>query len=214
MRSGCLPIARVMAADRERLEDLILEGKLDELFSLVSLEDIADAWCRYTSRPHLDGVDEEDPDEWTLLFVTDIEDLDELCARTLLDLLVDRAPNDEVLEVVGAGPLEDFVKGYDEDRLLWIEQRAASSARFRQALACVWIWSLEPEVFARVERAAGVPLARPSEGVIIEIVPGDLPGTIHIKRNGLTVTEFETEPDHVEDMIKLLKQHSPIRRAF
>jgi hypothetical protein len=201
-----------MAADGERLEELVLLGKLDELFSLVTLEDIADAWCRYTSRPHIDGVDGDDPDEWASLLVTDIEELDELRARCLLDRLVDRAPNDD-LEVVGAGPLEDFVKGHNEDRLLWIEARAASSARFRQALACVWIWSLEPQVFARVERAAGVPLARQSEGVIIEIVPGDLPGTIQIKRDGLTVTELETEPDHVDDMIKLLKQHSPIRRT-
>jgi Family of unknown function (DUF6869) len=144
-----------MAADRERLEELVLLGKLDELLSLVTLEDIADAWCRYQSRPHIYEADEEDPDEWAMLFVAGgrgIDDLEEPLVRALLDLLVDRAPNGRVVEMVGAGPLEDFVKGYDEDRLVSIEHRAVSSARFRQALARVWIWSLEPEVFARVEQ--------------------------------------------------------------
>jgi hypothetical protein len=197
-----------MAADRERLVELILLGKLDELFSLVTLEDLALAWCRYRARPHIDGVEDEDPDEWASLFVMGggMDALDEQRVRALFDLLIERAQDDDVLGMVGAGPLADFVRGHDEDRLVWIEERAASSARFRQALAEVWIWSLEPHVFARVERAAGMPLPRPAEGVIVEIVPGDLPGTIHIKRNGLTVTEIETEPDFVEDIIELLKQ--------
>jgi hypothetical protein len=205
-----------MAVDRERLEELILLGKLDELFSLVTLEDIADAWCRYQSRPHIYEVDEEDPDEWAMLFVAGgrFDDLDEPLVRTLLDILIDRAPSDDVLEQIGAGPLEDFTKGCDEDRLSWIEERAASSTRFRHALARVWIWSIEPEAFARVERAAGVPLTRPDEDVILDIVPGDLPGTIHITRNGVTVSEIETEPDRVEGMIEFLKQHPSIRRTF
>jgi hypothetical protein len=207
----------MMAPDSKRLEELILYGKVDEALSLVTLEEIADAWCRYQTRPHVVGVDDDDPDWWAveLLMVGGFWS-DELRVRAVLDLLVDRAQDDDVIEVVGAGPLEDFVKDYDEDRLVWIERRAASSARFRQALAHVWIWSLEPDVFARVERAAGVPLARPdaSEVVRTEIVPGDLPGTIHIKRNGLTVAEIESDPEHVDDMIELLKQHSPIRRTF
>lgn len=201
-----------MAGDPDQLEELILGGNLEELFSLVTLEQITVAWCQYASRPHVDGVDEEDPDAWASFVVCDIEVLDESRARTLLDLLVDRAPDNDVLEQVGAGPLEDFVKDCDADRLVWIEDRAASSARFRQALACVWIWNLEPEVFARVERAAGVPLATPAEDVTVEIVPGDLPGTIHIKRNGVTVIEYETEPDRLDATIEFLKQHTPVRR--
>jgi hypothetical protein len=160
-----MPIAPVMALDRDRLLELTILGNLDELFAHVTLEDIADVWCRYASRPHLDGVVEEDPDDWASDFVMGggLEQLDEPRARTLIDLLIERAPTDDVLECVGAGPLEDFVKGCDEHRLAWIESRAASSARFRDALACVWIWSVEPEVFARVEQAAGVPLARPKQ---------------------------------------------------
>jgi hypothetical protein len=201
-----------MAADRERLEELVLLGRVDELFSLVTLEDLADAWCRYQSRPHVYEVDEEDPDAWAMLCLADPGVIDEPLIRILLDLLIDRAPNDDVLEMVGAGPLEDFVKACDEDRLSWIEERAASSARFRQALARVWIWSVEMDTFARVERAAGVKLTTPDKDAILDIVPGDLPGTVHITRNGLTVSEIETEPGLVEDMIEFLKRHTPIRR--
>jgi hypothetical protein len=198
-----------MAMDRERLNDLALFGELDELFKLVTLEDLADAWCRYQSRPHIYEVEEEDPDEWAMLFLTGgggMDDLDEPRTRALLDLLVDRAPNDTVIEMIGAGPLEDFIVRHNEDRLNWIEQRASSSARFRQALARVWIWNIDPDAFARVERVAGVPLARPDEDVALDIVAGDLPGTIHFTRNGVTVSEMEVEPEQVNDMIEFLKQ--------
>ena len=47
----------------------------------------------------------------------------------------------------------------------------------------------------------------------LDIVPGDLPGTIHITRNGVTVSEIETEPERVAGMIELLKQHVPLRRT-
>jgi hypothetical protein len=195
-----------MAAEREQLNDLALDRDLDALLKLFTLEDIADAWCRYQARPHIYEVDEEDPDEWAMLLVADIDGIeDEPNVRALLDLLLERAPNDEVVEMVGASPLEAFVKGHTEDRLVWIEKRAGSSARFRQALARVWIWRLEPEVFARVERAAGVPLNGATDDVI-DIVAGDLPGTIRITRNGFTISEIETEPEFVDDTIADLKR--------
>ena len=87
---------------------------------------------------------------------------DEARIRSVITLIVERSENDEVLEVAGAGPLEDFVKSYTEDRLAWIERSAGESLRFRKALQNVWIWRVAPpDVFARVERAAGAPLANP-----------------------------------------------------
>ncbi len=78
--------------------------------------------------------------------------------RTLLSLLTERSANDDVLAVVGAGPLEDFVSD-DEDRLLWIEKQAAKSGRFRTALRNVWARGyVTAETFDRLQKAAGVPL--------------------------------------------------------
>jgi hypothetical protein len=195
-------------ADPKQLEELLDNDRVDELLALVTIEEIADAWCRYQLRPHIDGVEDEDPDWWAveLLMTGSYLDTDERRVRAVLDLVIDRAPDDDVLAVAAAGPLEDFVMEADEDRLQWIERRAEESARFRQALQRVWVWRLPPALFARVERAAGTPLARPDEDVVIEVVPGDLPGTVHIKRNGVTVDEMETEPDEVEGMIDLLRR--------
>ena len=200
-----------MGADPRHLEELLDNYRVDELLSLVTLEEIADAWCRYQTRPHIDGVEDEDPDWWAveLLMRDYFLRSDEPRVRAVLDLLVGRAPDDDVLGVVAAGPLEDLVMEADEDRLRWIEQRAEESPRFRQALQRVWVWRLPPDALARVEQAAGTSLARPDETVVIEVVPGDLPGTVHIKRNGETVDEIETEPDGVEPMINLIRRNIP-----
>ena len=195
-----------MDTDPRKLEDLILDGQVDELLTLVTLEQVAAAWCGYHARTHVPGVEDDDPDRWAVFLLQDGEfSSDELRVRTVIDLLVERAPDDRVLGGVGAGPLEDFISD-NEDRLVWIERRAAASARFREALRHVWIWSLGPSVLARVERAVGAELARPTNKV--EVVPGELPGTIHIKVNDELVDEIETDVEHVEESIRRLRRHS------
>jgi hypothetical protein len=168
------------------------ERRIDELLSLVTLEEIADAWCGYQTRPHIDGVEDEDPDWWAVELLMDSRfESDEGRVRAVLDRILDRADDEEIFGVFAAGPLEDFVKAYDDDRIAWIEERAAASSRFREALQRNWIWSLPPEVFARIERAAGAPLPVPRERVEIDAVPGEPPGTIHITRDGVVVDEIE-----------------------
>ena len=195
-----------MDTDPRKLEELILDGQVDELLTLVALEQVAAAWCGYCARTHLPGVEDDDPDWWAVFLLQDGEFWSyELRVRTVIDLLVELAPDDKVLGAVGAGPLENFISD-NEDRLVWIERRAAASARFKEALRHVWIWSLGPNVLARVERAVGEELARPTNKV--EIVPGELPGTIHIKVNDELVEETETDVEHVEKLIRRLRRHS------
>jgi hypothetical protein len=200
-----------MQADPKHLQELLDSFRVDQLLSLVTLEEIAQAWCRYQTRPHIPGAEDEDPDWWAIELLMDSRfQSDEQRLRTTLDLLIELAPNDDVLGVAAAGPLEDFLKAFpEENRLRWVEQRAVESDRFRQALQWVWVWNLPPDAFARIEEAAGAPLTRPDETVVIEVVPGDLPGTVHIKRNGETVDEIETEPNGVEAMINLIRRNIP-----
>jgi len=196
-----------MTADPKHLQELLTGFRVDELLPLVTLEEIADAWCRYQTRPHITGVEDEDPDWWAVELVMDSRfGAEEPRLRGILNLLIDRAPDDKVLSVVAAGPLEDFITT-DEDRLRWIERRADESPRFREALRGVWVWELPPDTFARVERAAGAPLARPKADVVVDVVPGELPGTVHITRDGETAAELETEPGGVEAMIDLIKRY-------
>ena len=79
-----------------------------------------------------------------------------------------------------------------------------------EALRHVWIWHLRPDVFARVELAGGAVLARPANNQV-EIVPGELPGTVHVTVNGVTVSEIETEPHRVDEFIDFLRSHTQDR---
>lgn len=77
----------------------------------------------------------------------------------ILDL-VEKAPDDKVLGVIAAGEIEDFIMAHAPEFIDRIEAEARSSARFKEALAGVWIMRLQPDLFDRVEKAAGVPLRR------------------------------------------------------
>ena len=59
-----------------------------------------------------------------------------------LDVIIDltqSADDDDLIEAVGAGPLEDLVREHGASMIDAIEMRAKSDVRFRQALSHVWI---------------------------------------------------------------------------
>jgi hypothetical protein len=158
----------VMGADPAYLEELVDSNEFDRLFELVILEEAAQTWCSYQLREHT--TDEEfDPDWWAVQLMLDLEQEDR--RRQLLARIVELAPNDHVLGVAGAGPLEDFLDidrfesenlGVLEERLQWIEQQAAVSEKFRKALGDVWVHgNVSPETHARLERASGGEYRRP-----------------------------------------------------
>lgn len=148
-----------MPADWESLDDELSElddqSREEALLRSVSLRDIAEAWCRVTARDSYD----DDPEASVLSVIERIRDEEHV--RELLTLLVALAPDDGVLDVVGAGPLEDFIKAADDDRLRWIESEADRWPRFRYALGKVWISGEPAQTFVRVEQAAGVELHWP-----------------------------------------------------
>lgn len=209
-----------MDADPEHFVELLDNFRVDELLALVTLEEIADAWCAFQLRYDSHEITDEDPDWWSVELLMDSTFMsDEARLRAVLDLILDRATEEAIFGVFAAGPLEDFVSGYDDDRLAWIEQRAAESPRFRQALQRIWIWSLPPEVFARVERAAGAPLAVPTGEVELDVVPGELPGTVQITRNGAIVDEIDGLDDvdafaaFLKGQMELSRNRQPPRTA-
>jgi hypothetical protein len=164
-----------MALDPVTLSRLVDAEDVDGVLALVSVDEIADAWCQWSVRQSRGDVpattDESDwfstdlhwwaVEFWWLVSEREGRSAREALARDLLARLVDHAPGDAVLQHLGAGPFEDFIRA-DEDRVRWIEEQAAASARFRTALANVWIWDEPDWVFERLERAAGVPLVHPN----------------------------------------------------
>ena len=148
-----------MAGQSEHLQALVLEEDLDALFALVSLDDVAAAWCRYQNTSHTSD-DDDDPDWWAvdLFFTTEIFRRIDVY-RSLLLKLVEHA-DESVLGNIGAGPLESFVCD-DPDHLQWLESHCASNPKLRVALAGVWCSNdVSAETLARLDRAAGQPLPR------------------------------------------------------
>jgi len=158
--------------DAKVLSEAAFRGDLPTTLGRVSLEEIADAWWRYTLRSQErdrqghSSPDEHDPDWWAVeLWIASRQEhkTHEETVRQLTHLLAERAPAEGDLGFLGAGPVEDFIDA-DEDRLQWIEQEAERSENFRRALANAWIDDLGPTVFLRVQRAAGTELVWPLRG--------------------------------------------------
>jgi hypothetical protein len=162
-------------ADASEIRKLLDACEPDAALALVSVEELAAAYCRYVARNMAseEPLDwDEDPDGWAAELYFEITSpgfeqershADEERIRRFLLLIVAGAANDDVLSYIGAGPFEDFL-GPDESRVSWIEAQAVASATFRKALANVWIWSWAPEeIFVRIEAAAQAPLAWPEQ---------------------------------------------------
>jgi hypothetical protein len=98
---------------------------------------------------------DDDPDGWAAELYFEDEFWDVSRRKTFLSLIAALAPNDDVLLTVGAQGLEDLISD-DEDCLRWVEEQAAASRNFRQALQNVYVHGLKPTTVARLERAAGM----------------------------------------------------------
>jgi hypothetical protein len=78
--------------------------------------------------------------------------------------LVDRAPNQEALSFVAAGPLEDMLRRHGLGYAHQIAVEASSNARLREALNYVWGW----DVFADQVALEVLPLLDPEVRVYWE----------------------------------------------
>jgi hypothetical protein len=102
-------------------------------------------------------------DNWAVFLVLELLEEDRAEAWDLVRALVNAAPSHEVLAVVAAGPVEDFILLQAPESVDLIEQEARANPKFRQALRGVWIMRLakeRPDLFDRVEAAAGERLRR------------------------------------------------------
>jgi hypothetical protein len=138
------------------------ENNLDGLLALVSIEEMADAWWRYTARWDIADSQgtplpewDNDPDSWAeQVWQSEVLEQREDVVRAFLHAAAERVPDPNLLGYLGAGPVEDFAAN-DEDRLCWIEEEATRSPNFRAALANFQAkMKLSDESNARIERAA------------------------------------------------------------
>lgn len=62
-----------------------------------------------------------------------------------------RDPPDDVIEVLAAGPLEDYIAKLGERVIERVEQQAAGDPKFRNLLGVVWRNSMSDDVWRRVQ---------------------------------------------------------------
>jgi hypothetical protein len=146
------------------LQRFIDDGDLEGLLSVVTLDEVAATWCRYTATPHAardhEGID--DPDWWAVeFFFTEAYFANRELQRSVLLKLLEHATSELLIACIGAGPLEDFITD-DEDNLRWIEHQAPRNERLRLALRNVWAADdVTEQTLLRLDAAAGQQLPRP-----------------------------------------------------
>jgi hypothetical protein len=125
----------------------------NDLYPLFGRDLVVDTLVRHYSRPT--GFD-----FWAWEAARNLITDDPPEAWRLILELVRKAPDESVLGAVAAGELEDFLLAHATDFIEQIEGEARRSSRFKAALSYVYVWTLPPELFGRVEAAAGIPLER------------------------------------------------------
>jgi hypothetical protein len=92
---------------------------------------------------------------WAWELVTKLVESDPEPAWRVISLLVEAAPSHDVLEIIGAGPLEDFLSAHGQHFIERIEKRAGDDPRFRHCLATVWQGDIPDTLWARIQTAVG-----------------------------------------------------------
>ena len=145
--------AASIARSSSKMASALAIGAPTDMKVLFGTEFVVDTLIRhYTSHG--------DFDFWAWETVMDMIKTEPAEAWPVILDLVEKAPNDKVLGVVAAGEIEDFIMAYAPDFIDRIEAEASRNPRFKEALAGVWIMRLPPNLFDRIERAAGVPVRR------------------------------------------------------
>jgi hypothetical protein len=133
------------------------------LLELVSPAEIADAWWRYKLSDPAQRTDEH-PDWWAVeLWMGEAVYAATDRGHEIVHALAERAPAGADLGLLGAGPVEDYIRA-DEASVAWVEAEARRSDNYRRALAHAWLHHFPVDLFLRVEAAAGTSLPWPARG--------------------------------------------------
>jgi hypothetical protein len=113
---------------------------------------VCEAWIAYQRRnEHVRGVSEDDPDWWAVMAVIEARTsggevewriIRDLCARVDAEDLW-------LVDVIGAGPLEDFLDRHGDEAMDLVEATAKGDPVLMGALAKVW--AFDSAVRPRIE---------------------------------------------------------------
>ena len=125
----------------------------NDLYPLLGRAFVVETLVRHYSQPT--GFD-----FWAWQLARNLISDDPSEAWLLILELLHNAPDDVVLGSVAAGELEEFVLAHAADFIGRIEEEAHANSKLKSALSYLYVWRLSPELFDRIEAAAGVQLTR------------------------------------------------------
>jgi hypothetical protein len=111
-------------------------------------------WIAYFSAP--EGIRDADPmlfNPWGI--VSQIVRHSSLEAWDLIQFILAQDEKAQTLDLLSAGPLEDFISLHGANWIESIEDAAKENARFRSLLAGVWQLSTPDDIWSRVVAARG-----------------------------------------------------------
>lgn len=134
------------------------KAQMDALhaYELLGRDLVVCTWLR-----HMWENTSHDWDFWPYNLVRELVDRQPEEAWIVITAMIEEAPLEHA-ELLGAGFLEDLLGGQRGDAWIErIEESAGRSEKFRAALAHLWVDAdVAPDTFLRIERAAGLELAR------------------------------------------------------
>jgi hypothetical protein len=120
----------------------------------AEVERLVEAWCSW--------YDKQDPeDEWAAQELIDDLTLGEAPVEECWVItlkLAERAPNNKVLGIIGASPIEDLLARDPERVAQLIKNEAAFNERLRKALGHVWRMPSVPEAVYQEVMALALPM--------------------------------------------------------
>lgn len=123
----------------------------------AEIQAIVDSYIRYNSVPYTwthDGIlqkRDRSEDEWVLCKISDIlDDKPEILWEIILKILA-KKPENSVLEVLAAGPLEELLAKYGYEYIARVEAETMKNREFKHLLGGVWKNDMEDEIWARVQ---------------------------------------------------------------
>jgi hypothetical protein len=121
--------------------------------------EIAQSWVGYylrLGRPQSErdfAVRKDDPNRWAVDAVMALQFSDPVRALEIAFIVARSTVDDWVLEILGAGPLEDLL--VDDPTLLdFIALEIGSNPRLKEALGFVWQNAMDDETWTKVQRLA------------------------------------------------------------
>lgn len=123
--------------------------------------EIVQSWMAI--QDNLGGSEAYESNFWAHEELADLSEHTPRDAWEVILALVEAAKSDELLEAIGAGPLQDLMTLHGEQFISRLEHEAMANRRLRKAMASAWLDADDTPVWKKFYEIAGVEPPFPEE---------------------------------------------------